>query len=53
MTMIACHECGEPIDVPVRGELGTPERGARVCDDCGLLLDRFIEQRGPANDMHL
>ena len=29
--------------MPVRGELASPKRGNRICDDCGLLLD-FLDQ---------
>jgi len=36
----------------MRGQLPTLKHGNRICDDCGLLLDRLFEQIDSVHDMH-
>ena len=41
--MIACGKCHKAIELQVGFVLRFPKHVARICDDCGLLLDHFNE----------
>ena len=51
--MTLCDKCGKAVDVQSHGLLlNAPIPGTyRICDDCGLMLDRFVNM--VSRDDHL